>query len=46
MRKFYLFLLLPLASLTGFSQQRYRPTFRQLKEFEGLYEFVNQTTLK
>jgi CubicO group peptidase (beta-lactamase class C family) len=31
---------------TVFSQSKYPVTYQQLKEFEGLYEYTNQTTLK
>jgi CubicO group peptidase (beta-lactamase class C family) len=31
---------------TAFTQSKYPVTYQQLKEFEGLYEYTNQTTLK
>jgi CubicO group peptidase (beta-lactamase class C family) len=38
-----LFLLI---ALTGYSQQSYKINYQQLKEFEGVYAYVNHTTLK
>ena len=42
MRKILLFF----TSKFSFSQQQYKVTYEQLKEFEGLYEYSNHTTLK
>ncbi len=46
MRKSYSLLILFLTSTVCFSQQKYKVTYSQLKEFEGLYQYVNNTTLK
>jgi len=46
MQKVNLLLILLSASHFGFSQQPYKTTYEQLKEYEGLYEYTNQTTLK
>jgi CubicO group peptidase (beta-lactamase class C family) len=46
MKKTYLILILSLTSQFGFSQQNYKVSYDQLKEFEGLYEYINHTTLK
>jgi len=47
MRKTYLLIILSLLiSQFCFSQQKYKVNFEQLKEFEGLYEYYNHTTLK
>ena len=46
MKKTYFLLILFIISQFGFTQQNYRITYDQLKEFEGLYEYINQTTLK
>jgi len=46
MQKVNLLLILLSASHFGFSQQPYKTTYEQLKEYEGLYEYSNQTTLK
>ena len=46
MKKTYLLLILSLISQFGFSQQIYKVNYDQLKEFEGLYEYINHTTLK
>ena len=43
MQKLSLLLILSLSSLFGFSQKRYKVTYEQLKEFEGLYEYYNHT---
>lgn len=45
-KKQRLILILSLASQSIFSQQKYNVTYGQLKEFEGLYEYTNHTTLK
>ncbi|HTG55020.1 MAG TPA: serine hydrolase [Niabella sp.] len=45
MRKILLLLML-FTSQFSFSQQQYKVTYEQLKEFEGLYEYSNHTTLK
>ena len=46
MKNTYFLLLLSLISQFGFSQQNYKVNYDQLKEFEGLYEYINHTTLK
>jgi len=46
MQKIYLLLIFLITSIFGFSQQQYKVTYEQLKEFEGLYEYINHTTLK
>src|SRR6476659_6719501 len=46
MRKILLFLILLFTSKFSFSQQQYSVTYKELKEFEGLYEYSNHTTLK
>src|SRR5690349_8833617 len=35
-----------LLSACCFSQSTYQTTYQQLKEYEGIYEFVNHSTLK
>src|SRR5215213_2614129 len=46
MQKIYLLFVLSLTTLFCFSQQMYKVTYGQLKEFEGLYEYANNSTLK
>ena len=46
MKKTYWLLILSLISQFGFSQQTYKVNYDQLKEFEGLYEYLHHTTLK
>jgi hypothetical protein len=46
MQKKPLFLILLFASHFSFSQGQFNVTYEQLKEFEGLYEYSNHTTLK
>ena len=46
MRKKHLLLLLSFISQCCLAQQRYAVSYEQLKEFEGLYEYSNHTTLK
>jgi len=46
MNKTCLLIILSAISQFGFSQQRYQINYDQLKEFEGLYEYINNTTLK
>jgi hypothetical protein len=46
MLKKHLLFILSLTSHFSFSQQQYKVTYEQLKEFEGLYEYGNHTTLK
>ncbi len=46
MRKTFLLLILSLTSLYSFSQQKYKVSYEQLKEYEGLYEYINNSTLK
>src|SRR5687767_682626 len=46
MKKTCLLLALSLISQFGFSQPNYKAKYNDLKEFEGLYEYINNTTLK
>ena len=46
MKKNYFLLTLFLTSLVCFSQQKYKVTYSQLKEYEGVYQYVNHTSLK
>jgi hypothetical protein len=46
MKKVASLLLLFLPTLFTFSQHQYKVTYEQLKQFEGLYEYKNNTTLK
>ena len=46
MRKINLLFILSLIFQFCFSQQRFSVTYKQLKAFEGLYEYTNHTTLK
>lgn len=46
MRKTYLLLLLLLSAFYGYSQQKFKITYEQLKEYEGVYEYKNNTTLQ
>jgi len=46
MRKLFLLVILSLTSLVTFSQQKDKGRYEQLKEYEGLYENVNNSTLK
>ncbi len=46
MQKIYLLFILSLTTFFCFSQQPYKVTYGQLKEFEGLYEYANNSTLK
>lgn len=46
MKKYYLQLLLLLTIYSGYSQQKFKITYEQLKEYEGIYEYVNKGTLK
>lgn len=46
MRKIYFLITLFFTSLVCFSQQKYKVTYSQLKEFEGVYQYVNHTSLK
>jgi CubicO group peptidase (beta-lactamase class C family) len=39
-------LIVSFIALTTFSQTQYKVTYEQLKQFEGLYEYINQTTIK
>jgi CubicO group peptidase (beta-lactamase class C family) len=45
MKKNYILLLFLLTIFTSFSQQ-FKATYEQLKEYEGIYEYINKTTLK
>jgi hypothetical protein len=46
MQKIYLLFILSLMAFSCFSQQKYKVTYGQLKEFEGLYEYAYNSTLK
>lgn len=46
MKKIYWLLFLLHLSPFGFSQPNYPVSYHQLKEFEGLYEYINNTSLK
>src|SRR5215213_4541889 len=41
-----LFFTLISSSASAFAQPAYRPTYLQLKEYEGMYEYVSGSTLK
>lgn len=46
MKKIYLLSILTLTFFACFAQEKYGVTYSQLKEYEGLYEYVNNSTLK
>ncbi|WP_316632292.1 serine hydrolase [uncultured Flavobacterium sp.] len=46
MKKIYLLLLFLLSLYSGYSQQKLKITYEQLKEYEGIYEYQNNTTLQ
>jgi hypothetical protein len=46
MRNTFLLLFLSFTSQFCFSQESYKVNYDQLKEYEGLYEYYNHTTLK
>lgn len=46
MKKSYLLLLFLEALCTGYSQQKFKITYEQLKEYEGIYEYQNNSTLQ
>jgi CubicO group peptidase (beta-lactamase class C family) len=43
---FLIFFLAVSAAVSSAQQANYRYTFQQLREFEGIYQYVNHTTLK
>jgi CubicO group peptidase (beta-lactamase class C family) len=45
MRKIYLAFALTFSALFSFSQPAYKPGYNELKAYEGIYEFVNHSTL-
>ncbi len=45
MLKIYLVFVLSFSVLFSFSQPGYKPSYEQLKEYEGIYEFLNHNTL-
>lgn len=45
MKKLHLLILCLATSLAGIAQQPYPVTYQQLKEFQGVYEYTNNTTL-
>jgi CubicO group peptidase (beta-lactamase class C family) len=46
MKKNYLIALFLMTTFFCFSQQKYKITYNQLKEYEGLYEYANNTQMK
>lgn len=46
MKKSYLLLLFLLPVFYGHSQQKFKITYEQLKQYEGIYEYENKTTLQ
>jgi CubicO group peptidase (beta-lactamase class C family) len=46
MKNIFLLSLFSLTTFFCYSQQKYKVSYSQLKEFEGLYEYVNETTIK
>ncbi|MEY4902781.1 MAG: hypothetical protein RLZZ292_596 [Bacteroidota bacterium] len=42
----YLLLLFTFAAFQGYSQQKYKASYKELTEYEGLYEYINNTTIK
>jgi CubicO group peptidase (beta-lactamase class C family) len=46
MKKKYVLLLFLLSVYCGYSQQKFKITYEQLKEYEGIYEYQNNTTLQ
>ena len=46
MKKTNLLLLFLLIIYSGYSQEKYKITYDQLKEYEGIYEYQNKTTLQ
>src|SRR5690348_25495 len=46
MNRFILLIALIVSFLSALSQNQYPVTYQQLKEFEGLYEYSNHTTLR
>lgn len=46
MKKTCLLLLFLLSIFSGYSQQKFKITYEQLKEYEGIYEYQNNTTLQ
>ncbi len=46
MRKTFLLLILLLISVYSSAQQKYKVSYEQLKEYEGLYEYMNHSTLQ
>lgn len=46
MKKKYVLLLFLLSFYCGYSQQKFKITYEQLKEYEGIYEYQNNSTLQ
>jgi CubicO group peptidase (beta-lactamase class C family) len=46
MKKPCLLAVLVLTTFYSYAQQKFNVTYKQLKEYEGLYEYLNKTTLK
>ncbi|KIQ16896.1 hypothetical protein RT99_19805 [Flavobacterium sp. MEB061] len=46
MKKKYVLLLFLLSVYCGYSQQMFKITYEQLKEYEGIYEYQNNTNLQ
>jgi CubicO group peptidase (beta-lactamase class C family) len=46
MKKKYLFTILIFTSFLGYAQQKHKATYKELTEYQGLYEYINNTTIK
>jgi CubicO group peptidase (beta-lactamase class C family) len=46
MKKNHLLLLFLLAIYSGYAQKKFKITYEQLKEYEGVYEYVNKGSVK
>lgn len=46
MKRNHLLLLFILTIYSGYAQQKFKITYEQLKEYEGIYDYVNKGTLK
>src|SRR3982751_1040176 len=46
MQKVYLVFILSFTTLFCLSQQTYKLSYRELKQYEGLYQYTNHSTLK
>ena len=45
-KQLLLSLFILLSSFTVYAQSKYKTTYEELKQYEGIYEFTNHTTLK